>query len=608
MPITVQLPDGRSAEFPDGMSRQDIEAVLQKQFAAPAPVDPAASMKRNAQGSTLAALNGLTFGFADEIAGKVAGEGVRDEMRSRLDAYKAENPGRAMGSEVLGGLPIGGALGRVIPALKSLPRQMAAGGAVGGATGALTAAGEAKDTEGMYDAATTGGLIASGVGAGLPPAARGAGMIGSQLLSKYLPEASQRWGAEKIAQAFARDGMDGQQAAARMAQLGPEARVVDAGKESVRQRLDDLATAPGSTKTAVESAIESRQASRGTRMREAADEAFDANGRRLVGDGGQFGIWEQQRLKAATPLYNRLHSMNVPNDVGLDRVVRIAAGQGLDARARKFAELKDVPFTLEPGAQSFSMRDLDFLKRALDDEIIDAKPNGKPTAMSNALGDLRKSLVDNLDTSTKGLYKRARDAWSGTKQLEDAANEGRNAIRLDDTAISDIKRGMSQSELDAFSLGAYEAMRAKVGAQAGQTEMMKLWRQDNMKERLTAIFGDAEKFRKFAQRMDAERQMGKLESVGRGSQTAARLAGQADLAEPVMGMATANSPVGYITGMRNLFGKMGTPEPVRDAMGQLMLSRDPQKLLELDPLIQQINQERTRQSVGLGLVGGLLLP
>lgn len=43
MPTRVQLPDGNIGEFPDGMSQQQIEGVLQKQFPKPAAASPAQS-------------------------------------------------------------------------------------------------------------------------------------------------------------------------------------------------------------------------------------------------------------------------------------------------------------------------------------------------------------------------------------------------------------------------------------------------------------------------------------------------------------------------------------------------------------------------------------
>lgn len=567
----------------------------------------AEKMSRDRRGSGLAALNGLTFGFADEVAGAIGGQGVRDKMRSELEAYRKDSPGMSIANEMIGGIPFGLGLGKLVPALNTLGRQMLAGGAIGGATGAIQGAGDSQaDTPaGVAGDALKGGAVSLAMGAGLPVGISGVGLAGQQLLSRYMPEMSKRWGAEKIAQAFSRDGITGEQAARRMEALGPEARMVDGGRDSVRQTLDSLATMPGQTKTNVESAILQRQKTRGERMRGAAEEAFGVDGFRLA---PEMQTWMAQREAAAGPLYEKVTKMTVRPDAGLMSIINAADELGATKLGQSMATARQQPWTLDTSnGQPMLMRDLDNLKKGLDQMVSkETKPDGKMTPLGASFNELRQSLIGKLDKMTMGQYQRARDAFAGPSAIMDAATAGQRALLSDDASIKTMMAGLSGSEKDAFALGAFEALRAKLGTQSGQSEMMKLWRQDGMREKLQAIFGDEKAYLSFARKMYGEKTMAELEKVGRGSQTAARLSAMQDLAEPAASLATSSTPVGILANTRRLLNQLQTPEPVRDAMGKQLLSRDVQALRDIDPIIQELNKLRTQSTIGLGLGAGLL--
>ena len=121
--------------------------------------------------------------------------------------------------------------------------------------------------------------------------------------------------------------------------------------------------------------------------------------------------------------------------------------------------------------------------------------------------------------------------------------------------------------------------------------------------------------RRFAAAVAGESRMKTLEQVGRGSQTAQRLAGAADLdISPVTNAAQAfssGSALPMLQQATSLFSRVQTPEPVRDRMGALLLSRDPNELRGLLNVVPEINQARLNRAgllgVGSGMaVGGLL--
>lgn len=579
----------------------------------------------------LATLQGPTFGFGDEIIGGVVGgaktlfndkplrqnyEETRDYVRGAVAQQQKDEPIRTGVSQFIASLPVGGPLAKLLPAGAGMVGQMAAAGGVGAISGAANALGdsEAKDAIGLAQDAGKGaglGLAMGGLGV---PLVRGVSAGGAALGSALGDSsAALQYARQKVAEVFARDQRTPQQAATRLDRLGAEATVADTGGQNTRQLLDTLATLPGRTKNEVETVIRNRQAGRADRMIDAAESASGTGGLRM---STEMGDWMTQRATQAAPLYQRVHALDVPAGNDLAQVVDVANRNGFASLARRIADFDQVPFTLGQQSATYSVRDLDYLKRAMDTRItslIDPKTN-RPTSEGAALMGLRDDLVARIDRATMGQYKAARDAWAGPSQMMDAATAGRTALTRDDATITAMQAGMSRSEKDAFALGAFESLRAKLGARAGQTQFMELWREQGMQEKLKAIFGTERAYREFASSVAKERQLKQLEGVGRGSQTAARLYGAGDLDMPavqaagqmVSNAATLNVP-GLVQSGSNLWNRVKLPEPVRDQMGQILLSRNRQGLLDLEDTMRQVEESRRRQAASYGIsLPGLL--
>lgn len=178
-----------------------------------------------------AAANGLTFGFADELAG-VAGAGgnmaaraagmdvpeigyydIRDKEHAGIEKFRETNPVAAYGSEIIGGaaLPMGAAANMARTGLTA--GNVAKGAAlVGAPMGAASAIGEAKELNSPMDVATTagGGALAGGIGYGVAaPAAYGLGK-GLEAIKKAVTYARDphRAAVEKTAQALMDEDVD----------------------------------------------------------------------------------------------------------------------------------------------------------------------------------------------------------------------------------------------------------------------------------------------------------------------------------------------------------------------------------------------------------------
>lgn len=217
--ITVNLPNGDKAQFPDDMAPADIERVLQQQFGAPqaAPVATGSTAtpppelrpgtreyadwaaqnaragnslpqvsdmsKTGTQSSILDPfVQGVTFGWGDELRGAVQGgmaaaqggdfgsvyDQTVDESRNSLDMERRVNPVGSFAAEVAGAIPTGMVAGGQLAGKgASLGARMLSTGAVGLGQGAAYGAGASADDQ-RGQGAAIGGLTGGAVGAAVP--------------------------------------------------------------------------------------------------------------------------------------------------------------------------------------------------------------------------------------------------------------------------------------------------------------------------------------------------------------------------------------------------------------------------------------------------------
>ena len=570
-----------------------------------------------------------TFGFADELYGAASTLGGgdytenRDAYRARVEQFKKEYPKSAMLGTISGGLATGLAGAKVIPgalaaqlpkwvsAPQGLAQTMGSTAAIGGVSGAAQGTGEAESR----------GDIASGAGLGAMagiiggPAVLGIGKgvvgVGKKLAGPFVQRVANKLASGKVAEALIRDmraAMPGledvaddkvldmaiKKASGRLNQLGPKAVLADAGPasgENTRNLLDTVATLPGKSQGAVSGLQHARKANIGRDLQAAAATGLSPWGMRagdLVGE-----LVEQQKV-TARPLYAELYGKTVPNistgQYGVRENTRLT--QLLDG-AEKIGALKEAAniatsevaiegnkaaFTLSPRGDSLSMRDLDRVKQGLDQLIRTNTKEGQLTPKGLSILKLKNEFVKYLDEVVPE-YKIARDAFSGPAALIDAASKGRKALAHDDAYVRGLMGNMSESELNAFRVGAFESLRDKMGTQGGRTQIMNMWQESKTADKLKEVFGSERKFREFAAEVAKESRMKRLNIVGQGSQTARRLAGEEDLAAGVgetVAAATA-AKTGNIGGIAaaagKVWGRLSAPEKVRDEIGKTLLSR-----------------------------------
>lgn len=591
----------------------------------------------------MTALQGPTFGFADELAGIVQapfirqpGESVvdaygrgRDIYRAGVERYQQEFPIGAPIAQGVASLPLGmmNIAKSALPNIGPIARAITAGGV----SGAISGAGEAETAAQIPEKAAIGGAVSSvlggtteGVMKMVRPvkgavASRMAGAIPEQL-RQYVNYSSADLARRRVAQAMLRDGVSPDQIAARMSKLGDDSVIAEAAGMNTRDLLDTMATLPGRTKNMTEELIRTRQAGRGQRIAEAAGKQLSPSGERLASTVENLIT---ERSVNATPLYDQLKQLTVSVDKETVDILNAAKKLGAFSNAQTIATALRQPFTLTDlkGVTQAAMPDLDMVKRGLDDLIESPKAvnsKGQYTEFGRAVVKLKNDLLSKLDDATtdtetgKSIYKSARDAFAGPSALISSAELGRTIFNKDADFIADKIKGMSQSELEAFRVGAFENLRSIAGTQSGQTRLLNMWKEPATQEKLKQIFPSERAYREFASDIAAEARKKGLESVGRGSQTAGREARMEDVGIETlkdMGALAAASKSMDINSLLNMLqgGMKRTvvPEPIRNQIGQILTSRatSGDELRMLREVIADIERKQRGGAATSGIIG-----
>lgn len=593
------------------------------------------------------AMQGPTLGFADEIAGAggaIAGgianlfgkddgttyaeryRRVRDAVRGASDEFMADRPILGTATRLATGAPLIAVGGPGAPALgvaRAAPVGLGATSLQAGRTAAAFGGAQglgdstAEDVGGMLADAGKGAASSFALGAGGNVAVSGVGRAVDLVRRGVSRNAAQEFARLKAAEAFARDAKrnpiaieDAQDA---LRTFGAEGRVADAGGESVKSLLDTMATLPGRTKTLAEEAIRARQAGRGARIVDAADDAMGTGGRSFVSELDDLAA---AKARESAPLYDQVRNVpvqlddevkgllgRVPNEAWTEARKIIKAEQGIDL---------DIAGMLS-GRTPIPLSMLDSVKRGLYEAAQAEKAAGRK-GVGVALDEVRTALVAKLDdispkdAAGQSIYKSARETFGGFAQLEDLVQAGRKAFADDTIEIAAMTRGLDPAQMHAFQIGALQALKQKAGTEGGQTSLLKFWKEPATKERLRAIFGDDPvALAKFAAALEREGKLKGLESVGRGSQTASRQAAIGDL-----DLSPVAAPVGVKERAANafaaLYGRLRTPEATRDEIGRILLAQGEAGAQELNALrayLNRVNDARVKRASTLGTFAGI---
>ena len=640
-------------------------------FLGQSPAYRAGTELPTAQRGVISALQGPTFNFLPRIAGAVAApfeavrqdiplgqayEQTRDLLRGASESFQEERPFTAGGMQLAASLPlsvaaiparIGAAVmpsitraaPSIAPTLQRAGTYMAGAPAAGQVMGmgqrTAQAAGSGygygtlsglggsyADTPlDMFLESQKSGLIGGGFGAVSQPAMGIIGAGGRQITSRMSPAAAGTQAQQKVAEALIRDvptpldpGSALNRAQARLAKLGPQARIADVGGKSTFNLLDVQATLPGTTPNAVARAIRERQVGAGPRLMAASDETLGTQGSQFTQSIDNF---KNQRFVESRPYYAVVDSSNVQVDNDLIKLLK--KSESLQRKAEGLYTKQtglDLDLSQLKYGESVPMNVLDTLKQSLYDAAQGLKRSGE-TNDALATDKIRTELIEFLTEKSpkiggQSAYGLAMKTYAGPSQMMDAADVGRMVMKGDILDVQQATRGFTQSEMDAYRIGVLQALRQQTGTEAGRTSLLKFYKEPATQERLKAAFGND--YKAFSAAVLREGQLKKFEATGQGSQTAARLAGEADLDIAPLGQAvtavSSGNPMAIVTTATNLARQAKTPEAVRNEIGRILLSRDPQQLQQLSEIIRRLNLSRARAAgvsgFGAGQIGGMI--
>ena len=665
---TVDVPNFGPVNFPVSMSDDQVNAAIFKITQTPASqpaVDRTVESPAMVQGRQsdlsmpskmgLAAAQGLTFNFAPKIAGAGAAgvdilqrgfdstptetyANTRDYIKGVNEQFRETNPKTAFASELVGGLPLLlTPLGMTSKAKQtadalSAAQKMSMAAKRAGTQGTISAVGASdinpvtNPTEYSQDIAKKGAIAAASGGV-LSGAGQGVYNVGSNVAQRYIPESAKDAARIKLAQALQRgSSADGSNTVLSRVEremgLNPNASIAQAGGPSALAQLDVLASMPGQAKSLVERRIREQQMFRPERLANAADEAL---GTQSKGFTATLDALTAVKKATADPLYKKLENVSLKIDDELQSLIQ--ASRSAHGKAELLTELnRKLPLDISKlkAGDDVPLNALDLIKQSLYDLGESARGEfGKATNTSRAYDDLRVSLTKKLEALSPAdkngsIYRQALDAYAGPSQLGNAVVKGRTAMKQDDIALSDLMGNMSPSELEAFRIGALQSLKEKVGTEAGQTSLLKMWKEPATSNRLKEIFGD--NYQKFAQDVAKEARLKPLEQVGRGSGTFSRMAGAEDLGVMPTTMAAGKAVANVATGspmaaageavnVKNRIGQVinQMPETTRNELAKMLLLRGPTGQLEVEntaALIRALNQRSTQLQTGGGSIIG----
>ena len=450
----------------------------------------------------------------------------------------------------------------------------------------------AKAIPGRFAEYTTKGPIGSQVGAvgnvgAAGPAGAGGAAGGAQPPKMMSAEAS---ALRRIAMQVRREYPEDSPAmlADRLREMsglsGGEARVADVVG---RDLLDLVASLPGETPKGWADVRLERIKGRPERLDPVVNYLNGKLGR--AGDVTE-ALTKQQKADAG-PLYDKLHATSVEVTPELLDMLQSMKQLGAVGQAQKLSVAERRPLTItekyledaqQAGiSQPLSMRDLDMVKRGMDDAIEAAKENGRPTTLSRAMTELNNQYKSLLDNETGGLYGDAREAYAGPAAIKSAIEQGRNLWSGTAESMRATLKGMSESERQGFRVGAAESFRETIGSPAGQNKVLNLWKDRTIRERLKEVFGNEEQYQRAVNLIENESKIKSLESVAQNSKTFGReaMADDATLQtiEDLSEMGKVVAGGGWDTAVKwalKNMRRLTMREETRNQIGKMLLSKD----------------------------------
>lgn len=316
---------------------------------------------------------------------------------------------------------------------------------------------------------------------------------------------------------------------------GKPLTIADVGNQNVLGEAGRVLRAPGPGKQYAAGFLTTRDQGAGTRLIGDVNEAV-ANGQSTF-DATE--ALKQSRAAAAQPLYDQAYTANgTINSPEISAILQRPEAQTALAKSTELMKNAGLAPSELGGSNGYSLQQLDYTKRALDDVIGSLQRKGKGNEARILVG-MKNELVgaiDNADTTAvrdstgkiiqPGAYAQARSAFSGPSQSMDALAAGGNVLKQDPGATKAQFAALGPNDQEFFRLGAANALKAKIAsAPPGANEAARLASSQAARDQLRPLFPDDASFEKFMTAVNNENLMftTKAATIGN-SATAGRVA------------------------------------------------------------------------------------
>lgn len=333
--------------------------------------------------------------------------------------------------------------------------------------------------------------------------------------------------------------------------------IADFGGENTRALLGNVSRQPGPARQVAKQFYDQRDIEAGSRLSKDVNEGISSGSAYQTNNALMEG-----RAKAATPLYKEAFDANQNiASPQIDRILQTPAGKQALTQARVKMQ-NDMTLMGKPDpelmdqareagqviagrrgvASGLKLRTLDYVKRALDDQIGVAVRDGEKdnvVILSRLKSDFVKAL-DDADITAKagpnslkpegGAYARARAVYSGASQSMDALEQGQKFLTSEPEEIAAALADMTPGDKEFYRLGAASALRkaiAKTGTNGDEAK--RILGNDYARQQLDPLFDSKEKLDTFINNVTAERTMfnTRYDTFGN-SRTASRVAEDGD--------------------------------------------------------------------------------
>lgn len=606
------------------------------------------------------ALQGLTFGFGDEIVARVRSLGAQtyaEAVQGERDAiaiFREEHPWKAFGSEILGGLvvPVGGAIrasgtvaratrlassaravGRANASIR-LARAATQGALYGGAYGAGSGEGGVLERlEAGVKAAPLGAVL----GAGIPIIASGVGKLGrvtgvSQLAGRVSTQAK-----NFVLRAIDDAGLTPQQLRDRIVAAGDDTSMLAdlMGEPGLKLAGGaDTFNTPGAAKLsafAQERVVGSdRIAGHGEKLISGIRGAARIDPEDITKTVEELIADRAARVKPFYKVVDEFGELQRPEltGAGLQSLLQRPGLRRAYDEAVKIAAEEGVTLPTADKVQSITLKMADYIKKGIDDVLYLSRRSpldagGLGTSRERAMKQTRSLFLELVDgevalregvDASLGSYRRARNLFEGPTKLIEALEDGQRLWQRKDldTAIAEFGR-LSQGEQEMFRRGSIDGLRSRLEEIGDSRDKLKgLFDSTADRRRLWVATGDAAGAKQFEKTIREVMEQVEVRNAVRGvSATAERTQMGSEIGNHAVAALTAvvanplkagAAVVGFVG------GKLTRANSRANAISELLSAGADgrtQLLRVLDDLIST-QQGRARRGVGYRTASGVI--